>query len=107
MITTHILVYLKFNLSSIVLIPSVWDAIWCHFYILHVFHLSTSRTLREAPQYRTSVEESCKHLLNHHLSTIHYMLSLKSTAKHRQMVLKLLTGQCCSRCGIHFYLRVI
>jgi hypothetical protein len=35
------------------------------------------------------------------------MLSLKSTAKHRQIVLKLLTGQCCSLNGIQFNLRVI
>ncbi|GFG32957.1 hypothetical protein Cfor_05515 [Coptotermes formosanus] len=49
------------------------------------------KTLREAQEYRVSVEEACKHLLNHHLSTIHYMLSLKSAAKHRQVVLKLLT----------------
>ncbi|XP_021934675.1 nucleolar pre-ribosomal-associated protein 1 isoform X2 [Zootermopsis nevadensis] len=50
------------------------------------------KTLTEAQQYRPSVEDGCKHLLNLHLSTIHHMLSLKSTAKHRQIVLKLLTA---------------
>jgi hypothetical protein len=59
------------------------------------------RTLTEAQQYRPSIEEACRHLLNHHISTIQHMLSLKSTAKHRQIVLKLLAGQCfCSNYGI-------
>ncbi|KAJ9585856.1 hypothetical protein L9F63_020498 [Diploptera punctata] len=49
-------------------------------------------TITDAQKYRPSTEEACKHLLNYYLPTVHDMLSLNSTAKHRQIVLKLLAA---------------
>lgn len=50
------------------------------------------RILAQYPQYYTSAEGACRHLINCHLSLIHSMLSLQSNAKHRKAVLQLLAA---------------
>ncbi|KYN02538.1 PREDICTED: nucleolar pre-ribosomal-associated protein 1 [Cyphomyrmex costatus] len=54
-------------------------------------HILLMRILTEYPQYRNSAIEACRHLLNSHMSIVHSMLSIQSSAKQRKVILKLLT----------------
>ncbi|XP_011634485.1 nucleolar pre-ribosomal-associated protein 1 [Pogonomyrmex barbatus] len=48
------------------------------------------KILRECPQYQNNAIESCRHLLNSHMSIVHSMLSIQSSAKQRKVILRLL-----------------
>ncbi|XP_076754806.1 nucleolar pre-ribosomal-associated protein 1 [Xylocopa sonorina] len=48
------------------------------------------KILTQYPQYQSSAEAACRHLINSHLSLIHSMLSLQSNAKQRRVILQLL-----------------
>ncbi|KAI4500310.1 hypothetical protein M0802_004727 [Mischocyttarus mexicanus] len=50
------------------------------------------KILADFPQNLSTAEEACRHLINSHMSTVHSMLSTKSSAKQRKVVLKLLTA---------------
>lgn len=55
-------------------------------------YLSTCRILAEHPEHQNNAVESCRHLLNSHMSIIHSMFSIQSNAKQRKVVLKLLAA---------------
>ncbi|CAL7951618.1 unnamed protein product [Xylocopa violacea] len=50
------------------------------------------KILRQYPQYQSSAEATCRHLMNSYLSQIHSMLSLQSNAKQRKVILQLLAA---------------
>ncbi|KYQ54426.1 Nucleolar pre-ribosomal-associated protein 1 [Trachymyrmex zeteki] len=55
-------------------------------------HILLMRILTECPQYRNSAIESCRHLLNSHMSIVYSMLGIQSNAKQRKVILKLLAA---------------
>ncbi|KOX72872.1 Nucleolar pre-ribosomal-associated protein 1, partial [Melipona quadrifasciata] len=50
------------------------------------------KILSQYPQYQSSAEAACRHLINSHLSIIHSMLSIQSNAKQQKVVLQLLAA---------------
>ncbi|CAK9816187.1 Nucleolar pre-ribosomal-associated protein 1 [Anthophora quadrimaculata] len=48
------------------------------------------KILTNYPQYQSSAEEACRHLINSHLSSIHSMISVQSNMKQRKIILQLL-----------------
>ncbi|KZC10333.1 Nucleolar pre-ribosomal-associated protein 1, partial [Dufourea novaeangliae] len=50
------------------------------------------RIMAQYPQYHSSAEGACRHIINSHLSLVHSMLSMQSTAKQRKIVLQLLAA---------------
>ncbi|XP_011695235.1 PREDICTED: nucleolar pre-ribosomal-associated protein 1 isoform X1 [Wasmannia auropunctata] len=55
-------------------------------------HILLMRILTECSQYQNSAIEACRHLLNSHMSVVHSMLSIQSSAKQRKVVLRLLAA---------------
>ncbi|XP_076378630.1 nucleolar pre-ribosomal-associated protein 1 [Megalopta genalis] len=50
------------------------------------------KIMAEYPQYQSSAEGACRHLINSHLSLVHSMLSIQSNAKQRKIILQLLAA---------------
>ncbi|XP_076278899.1 nucleolar pre-ribosomal-associated protein 1 isoform X2 [Lasioglossum baleicum] len=50
------------------------------------------KIMAEYPQYQSSAEGACRHLINSHLPLVHSMLSFQSNAKQRKIILQLLAA---------------
>ncbi|XP_011143515.1 uncharacterized protein LOC105185594 isoform X1 [Harpegnathos saltator] len=60
--------------------------------VFSVVNILLMKILAEYPVYQNNAVESCRHLLNSHMSIVHSMLSIQSNTKQRKVMLKLLAA---------------
>ncbi|XP_014481768.1 PREDICTED: uncharacterized protein LOC106748083 [Dinoponera quadriceps] len=60
--------------------------------VFSAINILLMKILTEYPDHQNNAVESCRHLLNAHMSIIHSMLSMQSNAKQRKVMLKLLAA---------------
>nr|XP_012144425.1 PREDICTED: nucleolar pre-ribosomal-associated protein 1 [Megachile rotundata] len=64
----------------------------CIIIVFAVIRILLIKILAQYPQYQSSAEQACHHIVNSHLSSIHSMLSVQGSAKQRRVVLQLLAA---------------